>query len=580
MSTIRVDTVTIPKPFKKIFPSKFNDVQRLSFHDIWNTEQNIIIQAPTGSGKTVLAKISLLKTLLKPSRGIYVGPLRALNDEKSKELQELAEYNWVVKPILGGTYCSPKELESIDLLLTTPEKLLSLLYTMDLNFFTTIVFDEIHLLGEQKRGAYLEFIIMEIRHKYPGTKILGLSATIPNNQELSSWLQATPIIFGQEYRATKLDVKIIKTDQKKDRVAKLVKGYQIAKKILPDQVLVFSTSRANVQYYAKKFHEWSVRDNSDSHNEIMYTNKKLTELSRNGIAFYHAGLPEEDKKRIVEHFIAKHISILISTSSLAWGVNLPAISVIIMDIEYTNPLSGKEPMNSSDILQMLGRAGRPQYHSKGYGYVLANETQCLQIENMLEGKAPIVSSMFEYLPELVLHFLALEKADCFPRDELEEFFNQSFLVQSEFLQQAELSDELDKILSNLQVNKLIKVNSDKLTISRYGLFTSRFFIHPITAGNLLTIRPDSVDEILPFLHEFKELPVRKTEKKFLRSIGATPKTYQEYKLKYVISTLDNNSILEPEFMQDGSIIYKEYLRIQSFYNYIGKLDKKTQIELS
>ena len=580
MSTVRLDTVTIPKPFQKIFPSKFNDVQKLSFHDIWNTEQNIIIQAPTGSGKTVLAKISLLKTLLKPSKGIYVGPLRALNDEKSKELQELAEYNWIVKPILGGTYYSPKELESIDLLLTTPEKLLSLLYTIDLNSFTTIVFDEIHLLGEQKRGAYLEFIIMEIRCKYPGTKILGLSATIPNNHELASWLLATPIIFGSEYRATKLDVKIIKTDQKKDRVAKLVKGYQIAKKFLPDQVLVFSTSRANVQYYAKKFHEWSVRDNPETQNEIIYSNRKLTELSSYGIAFYHAGLPEEDKQRIIENFIANRINILISTSSLAWGVNLPAIAVIIMDIEYANPLSGKQPMSSADILQMLGRAGRPQYHSKGYGYVLANEMQSLQIENMLEGKAPIVSSMLEYLPELVLHFLALEKADCFPKDEIEEFFNQSFLVQSEFLPQAEISNELDKILSTLQVNKLIEINSDKVTISKYGLFTSRFFINPITSGNLLTLRPERVDEILPYLREFNELPVRKNEKKFLRSLGATPKTYQEYKLKYIITTLENKSLLEPEFMQDGSVIYKEFLRIQSFYNYIKKLDKKYSIELS
>lgn len=574
MKPVDPESIILPRPFLKIFPSEFNLVQKHSFHDIWNTGSNILVQAPTGSGKTVLAKIAFLKTLLQPGKGIYVGPLRALNDEKGKEFLEFSSFDWKVQTILGGSFFSAHDFQFIDLLLTTPEKLLSLFYSFDLSPFTTIVIDEIHLLGEQKRGAYLEFILLELRRKYPTTRIIGLSATIPNSQELASWLRAVPLVFGSEFRSSNLNVKVFTVEQNSHNIAKIVKGYQICKKFLPGQVLLFSTSRANVQYYAKKIHEWLVRDASPHQLELTYANNRLSEFSTSGVAFFHAGLSEQDKEQIIDNYMHQRISILITTSSLAWGVNLPAIAVIIMDVEYANPLTGKEPISSADILQMLGRAGRPQFHMKGYGYILTNEKQRQIIENMLDGKAPIVSCMNDYLPELVLHFLSLEKANNFPKNDLEEFFSQSFMVQSNFLQIDILEEELDKTLYTLQLFKLIELHDDTITLTKYGQFTSRFFIHPATAGNLLTIQPDNVAEILPLLTEFHALPVRRNEKKFLRSLGASPKTYKDYKLQYVIGTMERKERLEPEFIQDGKVIYKEFLRIQSFYNFMKKIVSK------
>lgn len=91
----------MPKPFQKLFPKTFNTVQKQSYNDIWHTDRNIIVQAPTGSGKTVLAKIALLKGLLKPNKVMNVGPLRALNDEKATELQELQKFDWTIKTVLS-----------------------------------------------------------------------------------------------------------------------------------------------------------------------------------------------------------------------------------------------------------------------------------------------------------------------------------------------------------------------------------------------------------------------------------------------------------------------------------------------
>lgn len=344
------------------------------------------------------------------------------------------------------------------------------------------------------------------------------------------------------------------------------------KKFLPEQILVFTTSRAQVQYYAKKIHEWLERDTNEPKESLHYDNKRLMELSIQEVAFYHAGLTEKDKQAVVNNFKNGALKILVSTSSLAWGVNLPAKAVIIMDIDYTTPLTGKEPMSSADILQMLGRAGRPQYHTKGYGYILTNEKQRQKLEIMLEGKAPVVSNMNEYLSELVIQHMALKKDQILTRLELIEFFEQSFLMTSRFMSEEEFEEELEKTIAELKMFKLIAEVGEELVITKYGLVTSRFFINPGTAGNLVTVKPqDRPEEMIPPVVEFKDLPVRRNEKKFLRSLGATPKTYRDYKLQYVIGVMVRKERLEQEFMQDGVVLYKEYRRIQSFYNYIKKI---------
>ena len=364
-------------------------------------------------------------------------------------------------------------------------------------------------------------------------------------------------------------------EQNKNQIAKVLKAYQIIKKFLPEQSLAYSTSRSTVQDYAKKMYEWLERDNVTATQEmVQYSNRKLTDLSTKGVDFYHAGLSEGDKQKIVTNYSSGIIKVLVATSSLAWGVNLPAMAVIIMDTDYANPLTGKEPMSSADILQMLGRAGRPQYHAKGYGYVLTNGTYRSVLENMLEGNAPIVSSMHEYLDELVLHYLALVKAQEIPINEVMNFFEQSFMVQSGNMQQEAIEEELEKSIIRSKIAGLIGYEHEKLSIRPSGTLTSRFFIHPRTAGNLLAIRPkDDPEEMIPLLVEFNNIPVRRTEKKFLRSLGATPKNYQQYKLQYVIGAMERKEHLEPEFISDGTVLYKEYIRIQSFYNYLKKINR-------
>ena len=574
MSSSVTNFPDIPKPFLKLFPESLNKVQQQSYHDIWNTDNNIIVQAPTGSGKTVIAQLAILKALLKPGKALYLGPLRALNHEKFAELRKFDSLNWKTRLVLGGS--SPSDLSDYDILLSTPEKFLSLLHSLNFSSFplSVIVIDEIHLLAEGKRGAYLEYLLMFLRTHYPSIRLIGLSATIPNTFQLAEWLQATPLIYDNSYRSTQLQTKLIDLPESmQEKFGRMVKAYQISKKFLPNQSLIFTTSRANVHFYAKMFTSWAQRDELPFHSKVNFQNQKLSELSYYGIAFYHAGLSESDKKKIIKEFLNNNIKILISTSSLAWGVNLPAKAVIIADLDYNNPLTGKETMSSSDILQMLGRAGRPQHHDKGYGYVVVSKDQKEKIEGFIEGSAPVRSSLRDYFPELLLLYLSHIPQETILFDDLAEFFEQSFLVSSKYTTLTDINDSLEEAIRILFLAKLIIYENFKINITSLGLATSKFFIHPDTASNLISHQPDITNlmNFLPFISEFNNIVVRNSEKKFLRQLGASTKTYQVYKLQYIISTAEKGNKLNQEFIGDGKVIYQEYKRIKSYYEYISNI---------
>lgn len=120
----------------------------------------------------------------------------------------------------------------------------------------------------------------------------------------------------------------------------------------------------------------------------------LKELLPYGFAIHHAGMTREDRTLVEDLFADKHIQVLVSTATLAWGVNLPAHAVIIKGTKVYNPevclcLSLTSPIDCSsfvqisdwielsglDVMQMLGRAGRPGYDTKGEGVLITGRTE-------------------------------------------------------------------------------------------------------------------------------------------------------------------------------------------------------------
>ncbi len=162
---------------------------------------NILVCTPTASGKTLIALMGLVNQVRENKKGVYVVPLKALATEKYRSFSKLP---FKVALSIGDLDETDKKLSDADIIIVTAEKLDSLLrhHTPWINKVGLLVVDEIHLLNDPYRGPTLEMLITLIR-RLCNPQIIGLSATIGNPQELSSWLKAE--LVQDDWRPVRLD---------------------------------------------------------------------------------------------------------------------------------------------------------------------------------------------------------------------------------------------------------------------------------------------------------------------------------------------------------------------------------------
>lgn len=169
-------------------PSQIKSIKK----GLFENNKNQIVCSPTASGKTLVAELAMLDTILnKKQKVIYIVPLKALASEKFKEFRDYYGKELKVRISIGEIQ-NEKYVYDYDLLLVTSEKLDSLMRHDNefLHNLGLIIVDEIHLLNDEKRGPTLEILLSIFRTKFPKIRIIGLSATIGNAKELSTWLKA------------------------------------------------------------------------------------------------------------------------------------------------------------------------------------------------------------------------------------------------------------------------------------------------------------------------------------------------------------------------------------------------------
>ena len=167
--------------------------------------KNLLVCTPTASGKTLIAELAFGKTLFEGrGKAIYVVPLKALASEKFKDFKKRYGGFFRISLSIGDIDSADPYLADYDLIITTSEKLDSLIRHKAywLSEVSTIIFDEIHLLNDSGRGPTLEILITILKHVLKKTQIIGLSATIGNPKELSGWLEAELVI--DDWRPVKL----------------------------------------------------------------------------------------------------------------------------------------------------------------------------------------------------------------------------------------------------------------------------------------------------------------------------------------------------------------------------------------
>ncbi len=305
-----------------------------------------ILQLPTGSGKTWLAAQTIRQVLEQGQRAVYLAPLRALAEELTEEWE--SQFSEFKVGIFTGDYGGsgqkyPVPFKEADLLIMTPERLdaCTRAWRQHWNWLPKVdlvVVDEIHLLNDERRGPRLEGAISRTRRLNPFIRFLGLSATIGNRQELAEWLKGTS--YRSSWRPIPLDWKFSEFNDPKEKSDLLLDE---ARRNVDNggQTLVFVQSRRRAEELA-------------------------TFLEDEGLvsSHHHAGLIRKDRERIENKFRSGDLDVLVATSTLEMGVNLPVRQVVLYDIQRFNGIDF-EPLSTNSVWQRVGRAGRPGLDSKG-----------------------------------------------------------------------------------------------------------------------------------------------------------------------------------------------------------------------
>ncbi|EZA54919.1 Activating signal cointegrator 1 complex subunit [Ooceraea biroi] len=407
----------------------FNPIQTQIFHCLYHTDNNVLLGAPTGSGKTIAAEIAMFRVFKQypDQKVVYIAPLKALVRERINDWKMRLENNLQKKVVELTGDVSPdiKIIAGASVIVTTPEKWDGISRSWQTRSYVQkvalIVIDEIHLLGED-RGPVLEVIISRTNfissHTQKKVRIVGLSTALANAIDLANWLGIKDMglyNFRPSVRPVPLEVHISGFPGKHycPRMATMNRPtFQAIRQHAPKSPsLVFVSSRRQTRLTALDLiaflaaedepKQWLSMPEEQMNNileNIKDSNLKLTLAF--GIGLHHAGLQDRDRKTVEELFVNNKIQVLITTATLAWGVNFPAHLVVIKGTEYYDgKLKRYVDMPITDVLQMMGRAGRPQFDNSGVAVVLVHDLKKSFYKKFLYEPFPVESSLMGVLSD-------------------------------------------------------------------------------------------------------------------------------------------------------------------------------------
>jgi helicase len=475
--------------------------------------KNLVLATPTASGKTLIAEFCSLKHILERNgKVIYLTPLRALANEKFDEFKKYtsirkASGKRVSVGISTGDFDSSDSwLERYDVIITTNEKADSLLRHRAkwMEDISLIVADEVHLLNEAERGPTLEVVLARLMQINPEMQILALSATINNVEEIASWLKAGYVITEWRPVTLKEGVLLHEEIQYKDgdarKIEKKTRNTTINLVLntvkTGGQALVFASTRKNSVTWAKKISEHTSEVLSKpikrtltheaekilSAGERTRISESLAALVKCGTAFHHAGLAGAHRRLIEDLFRQGKIKVLTATPTLAFGVNLPARTVVVQDYRRWEPGYGYYPISVLEYKQMAGRAGRPKYDKVGEAVLIAKTADEADY---------LMDSYILARPERIWSRLAVEKiirghvlatiASDFAHTEngIYDFFGKTFYAYQYDVKA--IKSIIAKILKYLYDEEMLDLAGENIFATKFGKRVSELYIDPVSA---------------------------------------------------------------------------------------------------
>jgi antiviral helicase SLH1 len=406
----------------------FNPMQSQIFHCLYHTPANVLLGSPTGSGKTVAAELAMWWAFReKPgSKVVYIAPMKALVRERVQDWgKRLAgPMGLRLVELTGDNTPDTRTIRDADIIITTPEKWDGISRSWQTRGYvrqvSLVIIDEIHLLGGD-RGPILEIIVSRMNYiasqKEGGSiRLLGMSTACANASDLGNWLGVKEGLFNFRHSVRPVPLEIFIDGFPEQRgFCPLMQSmnrptFLAIKQHSPDKpVIVFVASRRQTRLTAndlinfcgmednpRRFLHMSEDDLAVNLDRVKDNN--LREALSFGIGLHHAGLVETDRSLSEELFANNKIQILVATSTLAWGVNLPAHLVVVKGTQFFDAkIEGYKDMDLTDVLQMLGRAGRPQFDTSGIARIFTQDTKKEFYKHFLHTGFPVESSLHNVL---------------------------------------------------------------------------------------------------------------------------------------------------------------------------------------
>lgn len=349
----------------------------------WFTaDQGVLVCAPTGTGKTLIAEAAIFEALQLGKRVYYTTPLIALTDQKFEEIRE-SVVKWGFSPDDVGLVTGNRQVNgNAKVLVVVAEILLNRLLdneSFDLSEDWAVVMDEFHSFNDPTRGIVWEFGLALLP---TNVKTMLLSATVGNSVEFINWLKhrhdrQLTLVQGTE-RKVPLTFRWIGDELLGDQIEDMVRGSAEDRK---SPALIFCFNREECWTVAEQLKGRKLLD--ESHQKELATRladfdfsegagPKLKQILMRAVGVHHAGVLPKYRRIVEELFQEKLLSVCACTETLAAGINLPARSVVLPSI-IKGPPGKKKVVDPSSAHQMFGRAGRPQFDTEGYVFALAHE---------------------------------------------------------------------------------------------------------------------------------------------------------------------------------------------------------------
>lgn len=427
--------------FKKY--DTLNVMQSVVYPIGYNTNENMLVCAPTGAGKTDVALLSMLGVIkqfstfdkstgrydvaLSDFKIVYIAPLKALAAEIVEKMSKRLQWVGIsVRELTGDMQLTRAEIMTTQVIVTTPEKWdvvtrkaasgEELVQKVKL-----LIIDEVHLLHEE-RGAVIESLVARTLRQVESTqsmvRIVGLSATLPNYLDVAEFLRVNPMAglfyFDSSFRPVPLEQRFIAVKgkagsrQASDNIERISYEKLVDMLNAGHQVMVFVHSRKDTVRTSRAFmsmaqkmddsHLFDCTANPTYHQAekdmLKWKNRDMRELFNHGFGVHHAGMQRSERNMTEKLFMNGHIKVLCCTATLAWGVNLPAAVVMIKGTQvYDAKRGGFVDLSITDVIQIFGRAGRPQFEQVGTGILCTTSDRLSHYLDAITQQHPIESQL-------------------------------------------------------------------------------------------------------------------------------------------------------------------------------------------